>query len=447
MNTESFLRWRIWQTILSTDNVPFILNVSKVPNLSSWYITISPDTENEEIFLYNWKSWAVWTSWTITITGRWYNKYDAVAAVWNQKEHAVNDIYKWALNHIIINDKSSLSEDNTFDGNNIFSKSIKVPTYWTAALRDIAITTPSNWMICYITDVQDYYSFKNWIWVKWLWWNWGSVTWYQDSTDDWSLIWTINWVNTTFTLSNAPAQPQSVILIYNWQTLNYLSDYTISGKTITMILIPTEWKVSAIYPSAPVWTWMAYTRTTTITDAGNWELFRNSLDNNSLYFKDNWWDVIKILDITTNKIPTTLLELTKASDAEVLAWVENTKYITSKQVKDNYWIKLHWTKTEVLLNITNGNTWNQTSPSIFLDKYSIWITSLSTAVSISWDYAKLQYSSDNIAWTDLYSVVNTQTESKSYVSTFLAKWYYRVTINKAGAWIWSSVNASFTTNI
>jgi hypothetical protein len=52
MNTESFLRGRIGQAILSSDTPPFSLRVSSVPKNTNQYITINPDTENEEIFYY-----------------------------------------------------------------------------------------------------------------------------------------------------------------------------------------------------------------------------------------------------------------------------------------------------------------------------------------------------------------------------------------------------------
>ena len=246
-NTESFLRWRIGISILSTQTVPFTLPVSVVPKNDNQFITISPDTENEEIFYYTTRTWTAGQQWTIQITARWYNKNNNTTDNSNYKEHKINDVFKWALNHIIINDKSSLSENNTFNWDNIFTKSIKVPNFLTEAERDSLITNPSNWMICYIKNVEDYYNYKNWVWIKWFWWA-SYVEWFQNSTSNWTISWVINWVNTTFTLSNTPTQPQAVILMYNWQVLEYLEDYTITWNTITMILIPEWWKLVAKYP-------------------------------------------------------------------------------------------------------------------------------------------------------------------------------------------------------
>jgi len=51
-NIESFYRATIEQSILDTDICPFNLNVSKLPVLLSGYLTVSPNTANEEIIQY-----------------------------------------------------------------------------------------------------------------------------------------------------------------------------------------------------------------------------------------------------------------------------------------------------------------------------------------------------------------------------------------------------------
>ena len=161
-----------WQTITSSQTVPFDLSVSVVPENENQYITISPDTENEEIFYYTTKTWTTWSAWVLTITWRWYSKVDDSTSVWNQKEHTINNIYKWALNHIIINDKSSLEWDNTYSWSNTFNwdvylwKWFRVPEFDDATERDAAIPSPEDGMLCYLQDVEDYYSYKNGIWVK-----------------------------------------------------------------------------------------------------------------------------------------------------------------------------------------------------------------------------------------------------------------------------------------
>ena len=198
------------------------------------------------------------TWWVATIVKRWLTQADTKTEnVWLQKQW--ND---WTIGYITafasdlldtdsanntLNANMTYEWNNTFNWNVILNKWFRVPEFADATERDTAITIPEDWMLCYLQNVEDYYNYKNWVWVKWFWWA-SYVAWYQDSTSNWSLVWIINWINTTFTLSNIPTQPQAVILTYNWQTLEYLEDYTITSNVITMILIPESWKLVAKYP-------------------------------------------------------------------------------------------------------------------------------------------------------------------------------------------------------
>ena len=69
-SAESFYRWTIRQSITSTVVPPFALKVSKVPTLTTWLLTVSPNTSNEEIFEY---TWIDATALTITVTKRGLN--------------------------------------------------------------------------------------------------------------------------------------------------------------------------------------------------------------------------------------------------------------------------------------------------------------------------------------------------------------------------------------
>jgi len=114
---ESFLRGKIANNIAKISSVPFDLEVSKWPYLTKWFITISPDTENEEIFYYDWRSWVIDWIATLTITKRWYHYSDNTYSVDYQREHTINDIYKWALNHVIINGKAELDDLQELEDN------------------------------------------------------------------------------------------------------------------------------------------------------------------------------------------------------------------------------------------------------------------------------------------------------------------------------------------
>lgn len=52
-SAESFLRAKIEQPILKATVCPITVRVSKLPTLTNGLLTISPNTENEEIVEYN----------------------------------------------------------------------------------------------------------------------------------------------------------------------------------------------------------------------------------------------------------------------------------------------------------------------------------------------------------------------------------------------------------
>lgn len=117
--TESFWRGNIWQTITQSTTVPFTLNVSYIPENDNQYITISPDTVNEEIFYYTTKNGTAWGAGTLNITARGYNKHNSLTDVSNQKEHDINSEFKLSSNHLILNekvDKTTLASTANWEG-------------------------------------------------------------------------------------------------------------------------------------------------------------------------------------------------------------------------------------------------------------------------------------------------------------------------------------------
>ena len=113
-SAESFYRWTIRQSITSTVVPPFALKVSKVPTLTTWLLTVSPNTSNEEIFEY---TWIDATALTITVTKRGLNPssqtlntsgtdYDNTSFM---KSHSQNDSIRGDVNHLhIIQDYGTL---------------------------------------------------------------------------------------------------------------------------------------------------------------------------------------------------------------------------------------------------------------------------------------------------------------------------------------------------
>lgn len=395
--------------------------VAKAITKTSWRILIKK-WNTKEWFKFTWTEEA-WTKLTWLVR-QLSTTSDPITSL--------GDWFEWSAwtQVILVSMHDQLIDKNIdidFDSSVQFSKSIQVPVFDDATERDTIITSPDNWMLCYITDVQDYYSYKNWIWVKGLWWSWWAVTWYQDSTDDWTLVWDIDWVNVTYELSHTPAQPQWVILTYNWQVLEYWAsdDYTISWTTITMNFAPISWKLVAFYPDVPTGTNNAETRVTSSVDAHNWELFRNSWDSENLYYKTDLWDVIKIIDNTTEKIVWDNIDFTwvdlsladtatetlpwvieLATDIEATTWTDTTRAMTPKTTRDNYsFVKMTASNNQQVISATQAslpyNVSYQASTKQIRIAYEWTIrVKYEMASSISWQNVNWQLAKN---WTDYYS--------------------------------------------
>ena len=105
---ESFYRSKITQSILVNTVPPFNVRLSKLPTLTSGLLTISPNTENEEIVEYGspngttmevtiTKRGILPTSILLTTNGVDYNN------VSYKRAHTQNDIIRGDVNHIHIN--------------------------------------------------------------------------------------------------------------------------------------------------------------------------------------------------------------------------------------------------------------------------------------------------------------------------------------------------------
>lgn len=105
---ESFYRAKISTSITSTAVCPITIALSKLPTTSTWLLTISPNTEFEEIVEYG-NIDAV--DMTIDITKRWIKPTSTLLTTdtvdYNnttyQFAHTQNDIIRWDVNHIHIN--------------------------------------------------------------------------------------------------------------------------------------------------------------------------------------------------------------------------------------------------------------------------------------------------------------------------------------------------------
>jgi len=128
-------------TITSTEAVPFALRVSKLPVNDDQFLTINPDTDNEEIFFYTTTTGTAGEAGTIQITGRGYNVENETQDSGNQNAHDENSEFKLALNHIIINRKADTLTTNTFDLDQTFEGDILFTTDDNLGLKLNSLTT------------------------------------------------------------------------------------------------------------------------------------------------------------------------------------------------------------------------------------------------------------------------------------------------------------------
>ena len=112
----------------------------------------------------------------------------------------------------------------------------------------------------------------------------------------------INGSNVAYTLSTTPGSVNSTFVYYNGQLMERTQDYNLSGTTLTFTFAPTSGKIVVIYPDVAPGVDTASTRATTNANALNGELYRSTDDSQSLYYKDNGGDSIKIYDVTTNQL-------------------------------------------------------------------------------------------------------------------------------------------------
>ena len=105
---ESFYRAKITTSITQGATCPITIRVSKLPTIANGLLTISPNTEFEEIVEYNNPNG---TNMTIDIIKRWV-KPSSILLTTNgtdynntsfQFPHTQNDIIRWDVNHIHIN--------------------------------------------------------------------------------------------------------------------------------------------------------------------------------------------------------------------------------------------------------------------------------------------------------------------------------------------------------
>lgn len=217
---ESFYRATIRQSIAINTLPPFTLKVSKVPTLTTWLLTISPNTSNEEIFEYN----AIdAVALTITISKRWVNKSSQVlttnwiwGAIWDYNNslymtaHSQNDSIRWDLNHLhIIQDYGTLN-------------ATKLNKSW--GLRDTMLANQNinATNLSTAITVADTTGWSNWATITW--------TWIPVSTTIVSFV-----PNTSAVLSNAFTWTTWVVSVTVW--IRYNLEIDVSWNEIKKSII------------------------------------------------------------------------------------------------------------------------------------------------------------------------------------------------------------------
>lgn len=167
---ESFYRAKTRQSVSITTLPPFNMKVSKIPLNTSGFVTVDPNTSDEEIMFFNGVDAANLTI-TVTIRGIKHNATTlttdgAGAATWDynnsdyMRAHSQNAAVRGDINQLHINqidgyfnltENETTTWNNTHTGNETFTKSIKVPVYADATARDAGIPSPANGMIVYNT--------------------------------------------------------------------------------------------------------------------------------------------------------------------------------------------------------------------------------------------------------------------------------------------------------
>jgi hypothetical protein len=146
-NVESFWRGELRSAISDTQTVPFTLSVSVVPNLENMYFTVDGATDDEEIFYFTTKSGTVGGPGTLNVTGRGFNKHNSSQSTDNYRPHGINSPYDGSINHIVVNQKAGLNEEN------IFTEVVIPPTFADDAAADASYTggTAPNGSLFYST--------------------------------------------------------------------------------------------------------------------------------------------------------------------------------------------------------------------------------------------------------------------------------------------------------
>lgn len=330
--TQTFESWYssiITETLLSWDTT---VNVLIAPTVTSWRLFIT-DWYRKERLSFSWVSWNQLT-WLI----RWLSQTSDPATSWTWYIW-----YPWATIKLVA------MHDQLLDKNQWLEL-----VWFTTTERDNLVIPTWKSIIIYNTTTWTNQQYIWWVWID----IWTSTTPFASSTVAWKVeIGTqseiTNWTSTWWTWASLVATPD--ILASTIQSNSYIYAHSITWTdTYTATLTPaitayTTWmKVTIKFDTVNTWAcslnlnwlWAKNIKTVWWNDPQDWDIIA-------------WWIVDLIYD-WTNFI---LMKISqKATDAESLLWVEDTKYITSKQLYTNSWFSKIIRISQVW-KLTNYDTW------------------------------------------------------------------------------------------
>lgn len=461
--TESFYRWQISDKITTTEACPFTIRVTKTPNKTVGLLTISPDTEFEEIVEYATTAnpnelsitkrginpsctWLV-TSWTD------YNNTTY------QKAHAIGDLVRWDVNHIHLNqvidvavwitpysiydavvastwgNYTTLKDAIDWGKKNILIKGSVTETTTTSITltQDVKIDFASWANLTATLNTTNYLLSWNYNVII----NWGSIT-INWTTDVWVVKWKfvindciINLSSTAWITWRLWDAFSTLLNKYNWCTFNIT--WASWNKTITFDWTPTVYMNCRFNISASSSTWQAY----------NWSEFYNCYINFS-----NW-------DIGSRFEAFSWLLNWCTVIVSWIWWSDNSAFINNSVITSNVtwgWTQLFkWNisnsylgiaeiawQTTIDWKIINSEIWwgfrvTQTAWSSFIwwkwvsSIYS-WPTQVFANWIFSWNYVETK--STTVAWSATVTWVFTNNICADTFWTFTTTWAWVIANNQ-----------------
>lgn len=329
---ESWYRSTLTKKLNATDNT---MTVATAPTVTSWRIFLKSWTQKEWI-KYTWVTWT-----TLTWLVRWLSQTADPSTAWTGLTWiAWTEVILVAMHDQLLDKQEP-------------QQSIQVAkTYATTVARDSALwwnwAALYNYADIYVTDTWLFYNYNlsSNIWeVQWSW----TATPNASTTSAWKVEisttaeskagtdtwWT--WAKLTVLPSDIAANEQSWTFIY-WVSTDLTDTYT-TELTPTLTAYTTWMSVKVKFDTANTWAcslnidwlWAKAIKSRDWNDIQDW-VIKAGWIYELIYDWTNF--VIQTEDFAT-AINKGIVEM--LTDVEATAWTDETRYINSKQAKDNYW--------------------------------------------------------------------------------------------------------------